>query len=226
MMWSKQNQSEWLFSYCFVHLSYFVCNALYFRVAPSSKMPNGMQLFSVQQPFFPLPPPIFFFFFFKQSAPCPKFITISGEANILHHLDAAQLFPLQTKIIPKSSSQNTNQPLVSLWIMYFELQMFGSTYIYINRFYPFSSKIIILKEIKKYMSFYIIITRRIFPLNYNFELRLSNLWKKRLFFKVLANHQQMCLNDYLYNAQQLRTTGISRKRSAFVELRPQKHVHL
>jgi len=36
----------------------------------------------------------------------------------------------------------------------------------------------------------------------------------------------MCLNDYLHNAQQLRTTRISRKRSAFVELRSQKHMHL
>lgn len=36
----------------------------------------------------------------------------------------------------------------------------------------------------------------------------------------------MCLNDYLYNAQQLRTTRISRKKSVFVELRPQKHMHL
>lgn len=56
--------------------------------------------------------------------------------------------------------------------MYFELQMFGSTYIYINRFYPFSSKIIISKEINEFLHNDI---RKIFPLSYDFELRLSNL---------------------------------------------------
>lgn len=59
------------------------------------------------------------------------------ERQISHHLDATQLLPLQTKIISNSSSQNTNQPLVSMWVMYFEQQMFGSTYIYLNWFHPF-----------------------------------------------------------------------------------------
>lgn len=148
-MWSKQKQFSWFFSEFIIlfTFSYFIYNDLNLRAAPSW---NGMQVFSVQQLVSPPPLNIYIYiFFFEQSAPCPKFITISGEANILRHLDAAPLFPLQTKIIPKSSSQNTNQPLVSLWIMYFELQMFGSTYIYINTFYPFSSKIMILKEIIK-----------------------------------------------------------------------------
>lgn len=76
-------------------------------------------------------------FFFSNSLPLVPNSSWLLERQISHHLDATQLLPLQTKIISNSSSQNTNQPLVSMWVMYFEQQMFGSAYIYLNWFYSF-----------------------------------------------------------------------------------------
>lgn len=143
----KQTKTIWLVLLLVVILftfSYFVYNDLYFRLAPSSNMPNGTWMFSLWLPLFPLPS---MHIFFLTVCPLSQIHHNFWRGKHLAPLGCYTLFPLQTKIIPKSSSQNTNQPLVSLWIMYFELQMFGSTYI--NRIYPFSSKVIILKEIKK-----------------------------------------------------------------------------
>lgn len=124
-----------LFLYFYTYILFLLYNDLYFRLAPSSNMPNGTQAFSLWLPFFSLPS---VFFFFLTVCPLSQIHHNFWRGKHLAPLGCYTLFPLQTKIIPKSSSQNTNQPLVSLWIMYFELQMFGSTYI--NRIYPFFLK--------------------------------------------------------------------------------------
>lgn len=50
-----------LFLYFYTYILFLLYNDLYFRLAPSSNMPNGTQAFSLWLLFFPLPSVFFFF---------------------------------------------------------------------------------------------------------------------------------------------------------------------